>query len=121
MNREEVEKYIQEAVTIKLDGIKESSYTNWILKYKKHFELFPKKLYKYVFLNNYYIDAINNDYIYLCPAKKLDDQFECRVDFPIQKILKNRKIIDEKFIEALADKVSDYPSCFDKKKDERNN
>lgn len=41
----------------------------------------PKKLFKYSTFKNYTIDMINTGYIYLCPANKLDDQFECMFNF----------------------------------------
>ena len=114
MNKNKVEEYIREAMTLKLDVIRNNSIAHWPSDYRTHFDAFPKKLYKYVPIKNYYIDSIRNNYIYLCPAKELDDQFECRVDFPVSKYLSNRSVIDDVFIEALINKVTDYPCSFDK-------
>ncbi len=38
---------------------------------------YPKSLFKYSKFSNYTLDMIDNEYIYFCPANKLDDQFEC--------------------------------------------
>jgi len=41
---------------------------------------YPKVLYKYGTFQNYTIDMIDNNYLYMCPANNLDDQFECGID-----------------------------------------
>ena len=87
MNRKNAEEYIKDAMALKIEVISNTISDNWPLEYKNHFEKFPKKLYKYAKVNKNYIDSIKNNYIYLCPANKLDDQFECRINFAINKIL----------------------------------
>lgn len=47
----------------------------------------PSVLYKYRPFDEYTYDMLENEYIYLCPAKNLDDPSECQVDFTIQDIL----------------------------------
>lgn len=115
MNKKQVESYIRETLTLKPEVLKGTLKENWPEEYKKHFSLFPKKLYKYVTVNDNYIDSIKENYIYLCSAKKLDDQFECKTNFSINKILNNKQVIDDKFIDAFADMISKYPGNFDKK------
>lgn len=44
----------------------------------------PKFLYKYRPFDGYTYDMLDNAYLYLCPAKNLDDPSECTVSFDIQ-------------------------------------
>lgn len=44
----------------------------------------PQYLYKYRPFDNFAIDMVENRYVYLCPAEKLDDPSECKVDFSVQ-------------------------------------
>ncbi len=41
----------------------------------------PQFLYKYRPFDEHTYDMLSNNYIYLCPAEKLDDPSECKVDF----------------------------------------
>lgn len=44
----------------------------------------PKYLYKYRPFDGYTYDMLDNAYLYLCPAKNLDDPSECTVSFDMQ-------------------------------------
>lgn len=44
----------------------------------------PKFLYKYRPFDGYTYDMLDNRYLYLCPAKNLDDPSECTVSFDMQ-------------------------------------
>lgn len=44
----------------------------------------PKFLYKYRPFDSYTFDMLDNRYLYLCPAKNLDDPSECTVSFDMQ-------------------------------------
>lgn len=44
----------------------------------------PKFLYKYRPFDSFTFDMLDNGYVYLCPAEKLDDPSECKVDFTVQ-------------------------------------
>lgn len=114
MNNKQKEIYLKEAITLKIDAIRSALKKDWPEEYQSHFESFPKKLYKYVRINNKYIDSIRRKYIYLCPASKLDDQFECRADFCEEKILDNRNLIDDVFINNLVDIIDEYPNSTSK-------
>lgn len=66
----------------------------------------PELLYKYRAFDEYTFDMLENDYVYLCPAEKLDDPSECDVSFDMNDIydlkqnrLKRRCV--EKIIEQL--------------------
>ncbi len=45
-----------------------------------------KLLYKYCAINNNTIDMLNHEYIYLCNADKLDDQFEGAINFDLAEL-----------------------------------
>lgn len=44
----------------------------------------PRCLYKYRPFDSYTFDMLDNAYLYLCPAKNLDDPSECTVSFDMQ-------------------------------------
>ena len=44
----------------------------------------PSSLYKYRPFDEYTYDMLNNGYVFLCPAEKLDDPSECNVNSTIQ-------------------------------------
>ena len=44
----------------------------------------PQFLYKYRPFDGFALDMLENGYVYLCPAEKLDDPSECKVDFSVQ-------------------------------------
>ena len=82
--------------------------------YEKHLSLFPTKLYKYRSFDKYTKDTITNNYIFLCSANKLDDQFECEVNFDEALINKNGKI-KKSFINKIISLVDEPPSSYQKK------
>lgn len=46
----------------------------------------PQFLYKYRPFDEFTFDMLDNGYVYLCPAEKLDDPSECKVDFSAQDV-----------------------------------
>ena len=50
-------------------------------KYNKKDVTVPQFLYKYRTFDEHTYDMLSNNYVYLCPAEKLDDPSECKVDF----------------------------------------
>lgn len=44
----------------------------------------PQFLYKYRPFDEFTFDMLDNAYVYLCPAERLDDPSECKVDFSVQ-------------------------------------
>lgn len=44
----------------------------------------PQFLYKYRLFDEHTFDMLDNGYVYLCPAERLDDPSECKVDFSVQ-------------------------------------
>ena len=54
---------------------KAKKYLNQVIKTKKYSG--PKFLYKYRPFDDYTLDMLENNYVFLCPAEKLDDPTEC--------------------------------------------
>lgn len=48
---------------------------------------YPKILYKYRNFDEYTIEMIKDSYLYLAPVNKMDDQFDCSLNFDEQKFL----------------------------------
>lgn len=46
----------------------------------------PQFLYKYRPFDEFTFDMLENGYVYLCPAEKLDDPSECKVNFSVQDL-----------------------------------
>ena len=44
----------------------------------------PQFLYKYRPFDEFTFDMLEKGYVYLCPAERLDDPSECKVDFTVQ-------------------------------------
>lgn len=112
MNKNRAKEYAKEALSLRLNlqntkGLK--SYE----KYEGHLKDFPKSLFKYRCFNKFTIDSISNNYLYLSPAKELDDQFECTANFD-PSITYSNEIIKKYFAEEVANMISDYPSNFKK-------
>lgn len=53
-------------------------------KLNNHCVTVPQRLYKYRPFDGFALDMLENGYVYLCPAEKLDDPSECKVDFSLQ-------------------------------------
>lgn len=54
----------------------------------------PSFLYKYRRFDEHTFDMLENHYVYLCPAKNLDDPSECKVDFSVHDFydLKSKRL-----------------------------
>lgn len=46
----------------------------------------PQFLYKYRPFDEFTFDMLDNRYVYLCPAERLDDPSECKVDFTVNDL-----------------------------------
>lgn len=117
MNRKQVNEYLKESVDLQIDQNMGNINEKWTERLISHFEQFPKKLYKYAKLNRFTFDSIEHEYIYLCPANKLDDQFECQIkDVSLRRFeqAKNEQLIYEKIAEMLPELLSNYPIPFNK-------
>lgn len=113
MKKKEIINYVDEAVKLKLSlqnqkGLLHSS------NYEKHLSLFPKNLYKYRSFDKYTKDTITNNYIFLCPANKLDDQFECEVNFD-EALINDKGKIKKSFVNKIIELIDDFPSSYSKK------
>lgn len=70
-----------------MDNVEKIKYLNDFFNKKESFKYYgPKTLFKYRAFDKFTFDMFENDYVYLCPAEKLDDPTECDVSFDIQDI-----------------------------------
>lgn len=71
----------------------------------------PQYLYKYRPFDIFTLDMLENGYVYLCPAEKLDDPSECKVDFSIQDYyLLETEQLKVKCLDLILDTVRCYTS-----------
>lgn len=69
----------------------------------------PKYLYKYYSLNNFSIDSLENDYLYLSNPKDFNDPFDCNRNLIIEQ---RKELRDWQYVERLND-ISDIGiTCF---------
>ena len=47
----------------------------------------PKTLFKYRPFDEYTYDMLENEYLFLCPAEKLDDKSECNTSFDLDRLI----------------------------------
>lgn len=68
----------------------------------QHFSI-PQTLYKYRPFDEHAIDMLENEYLYLCAAKNLDDPSECTVNFDLQSIVdpKTNQLMPAVFTQML--------------------
>lgn len=116
MNRKQAEEYAKAAIRNKLqasmNGLPETIPNTSMEPYTA----FPKRLFKYASINDYTIESLTQGYIYLCPAMNLDDQFECRVDFPLEEMKGMEDgIVADAFVDYITDLIEDYPTTFTKR------
>lgn len=112
MNKNRAKEYVKEALSLRL-SLQNTKGLKSYEKYEGHLKDFPKSLFKYRCFNKFTIDSISNNYLYLSPAKELDDQFECTANFD-PSITYSNEIIEKYFVEEVANMISDYPSNFKK-------
>lgn len=69
----------------------------------------PTKLYKYRKIDDYTLDMIKNDYVYLSPANILDDPFDCLSSFNLEDVIsKNSLKLSDQIINLIMDLISQY-------------
>ena len=114
MDAKEKEIYLRKAISIKIDSnttLDSFNREDFIAHYKK----FPERLYKYRVVSKYNIDSLINSYIFLSPADKMDDQFECSANIDLDTIYDSDKDkLISTFVDELVDMISDYPSTMSK-------
>ena len=68
----------------------------------QHFSI-PQTLYKYRPFDKYALDMLENEYLYLCAAKNLDDPSECTVSFDLQSVVdqKTNQLMPAAFAQML--------------------
>lgn len=115
MQRKSAEKYVREAVAFKVDAIIKGIPATLPSKRITPFDRFPARLFKYMAVKKYNFEALENEYVYLCPAKDLDDQFECRANLPIYGDGSIEKgVVNKAFENYIINFIEDYPPGFSK-------
>lgn len=72
---------------------------------------YPKFLYKYRPFDEFAFDMLENDYLYLCPAEKLDDPSECKVSLEMQDLYDlETNQLKFKCIAGILDYIKPYTS-----------
>lgn len=113
MNNKEKEQYLRKAISIKIDDKVSINIFNKE-EIIAHYQNFPERLYKYRTVTDFNLDALENSYIFLSPADKMDDQFECTTNIDIESIYdSNNETLTSTFVEELVDMI-DYPSTLNK-------
>jgi len=114
MKKKEAKEYIKETLTLKLSLAGYEEELGGAYTHNDHLIHFPKKLYKYRSFDQFTEDMIENNYLYLCQAEQLDDQFECAANFSYDKIFKNDGVIRKAVVDEIVEMVSDFPSTLNK-------
>lgn len=85
----------------------------------KYLNSIPKVLYKYRKFDEFTFDMIENSYVYLAPAGKLDDPFDCLTATDSNEIYDNKKLtIKNDIIDYIFDIVNNHPHSGEKSEDE---
>ena len=107
MTKEEKEKYLRDALLFKQSTLSDAlNGTNNGQSTTGFFASLPKSLFKYRRFDEYAMEMIRERYLYLCPAEKLDDPFECLVDMDISRFFdENRQVINEVCYKMIVDIV----------------
>lgn len=72
----------------------------------------PKTLFKYRPFDKFSFDMIENDYIYLCPAEKLDDETECITSLELQNLYDlEGDGLTRQCVDLIVDMIKPYTSC----------
>lgn len=69
----------------------------------------PKSLFKYRPFDDYTFDMLENRYLFLCPAEKLDDPTECLTSLNIEKLYNpNKDTLGDVFVDSIMQSVKPY-------------
>lgn len=68
-------------------GKSKIDYINEAIRNQGRFYNGPKSLFKYRPFDSYTFDMLENDYVYLCPAKRLDDETECDTSLDLNRLM----------------------------------
>lgn len=69
----------------------------------------PNSLFKYRPFDEFTYDMLENEYLYLCPAKRLDDPSECVVSFDVQDYIDIQTNQLTKYcVEQIMESIRDY-------------
>lgn len=109
MTNDEKVKYLNESFDILSMKVQGKSVDKKILDL--HFNKRPKSLYKYRNFSEYAWDSLENNYIYLASANKMDDPFECSVNFDFSKLYdENSDSLQKEMVDYIIAEVIQYCS-----------
>lgn len=78
-------------------------------KMNKQEDFVPQFLYKYRPFDDFTFDMLEKSYIYLCPAEKLDDPSECKVDLSVRDFFEVEKgLIKFKCVDMILNMIRPY-------------
>ena len=107
MNREGKIKYLNAALSFNR-AVHESATKGIKPNYAAadFFSSLPKSLFKYRCFDEFTQDMLEKKYIYLCPAEKLDDPFECIFDLDISRFYdENKPALKKAIIQTIIEMV----------------
>lgn len=69
----------------------------------------PKKLFKFRNFDDFTFDMLENNYVYLAPAEKLDDPFDCLTNVNPERVYRKGSFeLSDYIIKAIIDTVSEH-------------
>ncbi len=78
-------------------------------KKNSFYKKIPKKLYKFRKFDDFSIDMLENEYLYIAPAGSLDDPFDCLTNINLDRVYKKGTYeLSDEIVSAIIDIVSPY-------------
>lgn len=110
MNNEEKIRYINSVLTFNA-AAKECATKGTQPNYavSEFFSALPKSLFKYRCFDEYTQEMLEEKYIFLCPAEKLDDPFECIFDLDISRFYdQNKDALKKAIVQTVVETVIQF-------------
>lgn len=86
-------------------------YINEVIRTKGRFYHGPKSLFKYRPFDSYTFDMLENNYVYLCPAKRLDDKTECDTSLDFNRLMDlERNNLKRECVDQIIEMIKPYVS-----------
>ena len=105
MTNEEKKEYL----SLKL-AYQSTPFISELEKRSHYFEITPKTLVKYRKFDEYSVDMIENDYVFLAPAGSLDDPFDCLTNIDLKNIYdKDSFNLSNEMMEYIVDVIFKHP------------
>lgn len=105
MNNDEKKEYLNLKI-----AYQSNPFTNELMKKDKYLSKTPKTLYKYRKFDKFTLDMIENDYVFLAPAGKLDDPFDCLTNIDMDNIYeKDTATLTREMMGYIVDIIFSHP------------